>query len=636
MVIALVGATVWGTTKTWPAGTQAGHLAVFQSQPLLAAWSYPSSDVPGWVSHGYSGDRWAFLWATPTGCRVWSKVLTAADVAAPPPAFSGQVTVYSGTSGVLNVSTSRYAAIPAGGGIVVTALDRAPISGGGVTWNSPQGSYSGYSVRSGWWTTPTDAWANLDATPGTLLTLILDTPKAPLKPVWVAPNTGSEVASGSPIAFTWQHRPTVAGGTQGAYKLEVRTAADGTRFWTGSAWSTSEVWVTSGSESVTIPAPALTADQTMTVRVWTRELADGLDSPASAPLTVTPVTPPTVTVTGPASPVTNDMSPTFTWTRATPRGVQTAYRVWVVDSLGQRVPGVDSGVQQGSATSWTAPPVTGWVRGETYTVWVEVWQTGGSSSSDDRPFVMTWTPPATPTVTATPLPTGGHQVDVSGLSAGSVVVERLKDTGDWVQILTAPIQSGTVRLVDVMATWGVPTRWRAQQSTALEGVGMVSDWGDSGLVTSQDPDTYIADALDPSQTWLKIRIRSDDVRTRYQVMQVDHPIGSDLATSIRGPQQGLVGTFTFACQSRAEVAALDALWSTALDLVVRGWPERPYREWTPEPMAAVWVTPSAPYSEARLDQTALSGRDIPMPWVEQDPPELGVSQAPITHPIEWL
>ena len=232
----------------------------------------------------------------------------------------------------------------------------------------------------------------------------------------------------------WVHRPTIQAGSQSHYALAVTTATYGTRWWTGSAWTGSETWVASSAEGVSVPAASLVADAVHSWTVRTREALDGRDSPPSQSGSFTPVSPPSMTLTGPASPVVDDLSPTVTWTKSTPRGSQTAFRVWWTDPAGAVV--ADSGVTAGGGVSWTAPSSTAWVRGAVYTVRGQVWQTGGSVSPVAEAFVtVTWTPPDTPSVVATPGAVG-VSVHVTGVTVGAaVLLQRLLESGDWVDVL---------------------------------------------------------------------------------------------------------------------------------------------------------------------------------------------------------
>ena len=631
MAITLIGQSPFTVVKSWPAGSSPGHVGVFVSSPLRAS-TVSDIALPGW---GFAGVSYAFvpLSGVPAA-GVWSKVLTSSDLASPPPAVDGSVLVFSGVSRVLQAYPAPGVSVPSGGGGVVVAVSFGAITGGPLTWTTQHTNPRG-TVRVGYTTTSVVSQA-----PGWPLNLVLGAPVGPAAPTLVAPVSG-DVSDGLPLELLWKHNATVAGGSQAAYCLEVTTATHGTRFWTGSEWSASETWVSSSTQGVTLPAAVLVAGDAHSWTVRTEEQVGGLRSPKSVAGVFTPVTPPTMTLTGPVSPVVDDLSPTVTWSSVTPQGGQTAFRVWVV-SAGQTI--ADSGVVRSAVSSWTVPPTTPWVRDAAVTIFGQVWQTGGSVSPvASRPLVVSWTPPVTPVVTEV---TGaeGVMLTVSGLVPGSPIeVQRLEPSGDWVTILEVTAEGSKGTFTDVFAAYGHPTRWRARQSATLEGVGMVSDWGVSDYIISEDDGAYLGDALDPIRTWIPVLVRSMEADVLHQNVQVSYGLGDTHAVVWSEPEQGFTGQVTIGCMSVGALGELRGLWSgvnpdaglkPTRRMCFRPHPEYDDGQTRIQPATRWWAVVN-PWSESRLVQGPWTYRDVPLQWVEQPVTELGVSMAPLTHPIYW-
>lgn len=626
MTVALVGSTGWSGVKTWPAGSAAGHVAVLVGAPTLG-WGTPS--VPGWSFLGWSWAESGFLFLR-VGSPVWARTLSAADVAAAPPDLLGQVAVFSGTPRVASAMSGGSVTVPANGAAVAVVASYNAISGGTVTWLT---EYAGSArARVGWKAAGgSEETVSVPSTARPLM-IALAGPAAPLSPLIVSP-VSVEVSSSDPAGFVWVHQPTIQGGSQSHYALAVTTSTYGTRWWTGSAWAGSETWVAGSVGGVSVPAASLVADQPHSWTVRTRELLDGRDSPPSAAGVFTPVTPPSMTLTGPVSPVVDDLSPTVTWSRVTPRGSQTAFRVWWLTPAGEVV--ADSGVVQSSAASWTAPPTTAWERGVTYTVRGQVWQTGGSVSPvQSATVVVDWTPPATPVVTATPEEMG-VAVIVSGIVTGSpVMLQRLLASGDWVDVLNvAAATAGSLRVVDVFAEYDTVVRWRARQSSTLEGVGMVSDWGESFPVVSMDMGAYVADAADPLQTWQRVRVRSQSTRVEHQNRYVAWGVGDSHATVWSDPAQGDTGGAVFYAGSAAEVQVLRDLLSRARTLMLRDNTEAEGAGWVQPPTR--WVALTGQFTPDRVQDSPVGGRFVSVQWVEQPVTVLGSTVAPVTSPVLW-
>lgn len=243
MTVALVGQTAWATTKTWPTGSAAGHVGVLVGAPALG-WAPPT--VPGWSFQGWAWTEYGFLFLV-VGVPVYSRTLTAADVAVAPPSLMGQVVVFSGSPRVSAATGGGQVTAPANGGAVAVAASFSPISGGSVTWLTEVVTPDTVRARVGWKAAGSSPEVVTGSSVGRPLMLALSAPDAPLAPVIVSPVSG-EVSSAVPADFVWVHRPTIQGGSQSHYALAVTTATYGTRWWTGSGWAGSETWVASSAE----------------------------------------------------------------------------------------------------------------------------------------------------------------------------------------------------------------------------------------------------------------------------------------------------------------------------------------------------------------------------------------------------
>lgn len=164
---------------------------------------------------------------------------------------------------------------------------------------------------------------------------------------------------------------------------------------------------------------------------------------------------------------------------------------------------------------------------------------------------------------------------------------------------------------------------------------MVSDWGISEEYVSTDESAYLGDAADPLRTWIKLGTRQDETRTMHQNRTVSYGLGDSHATVWSDPTQGLAGQTTFGTRTVAERKALEALLEHARTLVWREHPEDELDGVVKQP-DTLWIAPSSPWSLARIVQAPYAWRDIPVAWVEQPVTLVGVSYAPVTHPVDWI
>jgi len=368
-----------------------------------------------------------------------------------------------------------------------------------------------------------------------------------------------------------------------------------------------------GVLSISLPASTLTANAAYTWSVGTQWVSGWMWSPERA---IYPDTPPTVSTPTVSSPA-GDLSPTVSWTATPGTGVITAYRVWILPSTSNDASAAlwDSGVIQNAGTSITAPPSTPWTNGQSLKAWVQVYQSGGvskrvSSGAFGATFTVSWTPPATPTLTVT---AGSPvQVVVSGVTVGNIVqIEQALDGVTWTPLTSRTATATTMTVTSVLAANGTAVKIRARQGSIVEGVPMTSAWSTEQTVTATPDGCWLVDDTDRA-TALKVSPVTDTRRGIVQGITATYGLGATQARVDSTPQAGERGELVLATDTLVERAALlswlkdRSVWWIAM-CPDNGQPHRPIR--------AARVSP--PEWE-RLAQTALSSiYHLPISWVEQ-------------------
>jgi hypothetical protein len=279
------------------------------------------------------------------------------------------------------------------------------------------------------------------------------------------------------VTFTWTYNPGTDSGSQNAYALAIQQDSGAYQYWNAgtSSLGGSIVWNTSSSGSVVIPAAKLADGHTYNWKVATQESFYSLQGPFSSPDSITAVAQPTVTITAPTGTIAT-ATPTVTWTDSlTSSSTQTSYRV-VVYTLaatlaGGFVPGstvgtVDTGVVASASTSvaltgGNALPQGSWV------VYVQIVESAGPTSPwASSAFTISFPPPATPSLTATPgvsaagvpiltVAVSAHDNLLSAVDAAPVDATH----GTWT-LTNATVQSNTSWL-----TWHVTSAGTASSQT---------------------------------------------------------------------------------------------------------------------------------------------------------------------------
>ncbi|MBK7274954.1 MAG: hypothetical protein IPI13_18055 [Actinomycetales bacterium] len=224
---------------------------------------------------------------------------------------------------------------------------------------------------------------------------------------------------------------------------------------------------------------------------------------------------------------------------------------------------------------------------------------------------MSWTPPATPTVTASSATTP-PTVSVSGLTAGNTVeVEQRLDGINWTP-LTTRVAAGTsiAGIPSPLAATGSTVSFRARQATTVDGVLMQSAWSSVASITATPAGCYVVDDGDRS-VYLDAPMESDGPREIVQSVSVTYGLGASSARVDRTPEAGERGTVVWVTTTAAERDALLA-W---LDAHAVFWIVFPPEDGLAT--AAKRVARTTPRSWERLAQVAIPHRLIPMSWVEQ-------------------
>ena len=590
------------TTIAWPAGTAVGDLAWVHCGGSLSPLG---PDSFGWL---------------PVGHKSWWKILSSSDLSASLTVSAAHVKLvtFAGAGQIGRTSSQSGLTIQTNGSMLL--VDGARQSSGMAPATYRQGAE--WQDENNWWqavfTVPCDA--GYVSLPGVASGTVcysyeVQPPSTTLPPpTLVEPAAASHVDATLPIVLSWEspHKLTPAG-LDDQYQVKVITGGV-TRWVKGDGSLSPTEWPVSMSGtdvlSITLPESTLTANAAYTWSVGTQWGPDWVWSPERALYPDAPPTVSTPTVSSPAG----DLSPTVSWTASPGTGVITAHRVWLMPAAATE-PGAgalwDSGVVQTATGPDTAPPDSPWTNGQSLKAWVRVYQTGGvAKTASSAAFTVSWTPPATPTLTVT---AGSPvQVVVSGVTVGNVVqIEQALDGATWTPLTSRTATATTMTVSSVLAANGTAVKIRARQGSIVEGVPMTSAWSTEQTVTATPDGCWLVDDTDRA-TALKVSPVTDTRRGIVQGITATYGLGATRARVDSTPQAGERGELVLATDTLVERAELltwlkdRSVWWIAL-CPDDGQPHRPIR--------AARVSP--PEWE-RLAQTALSSiYHLPISWVEQ-------------------
>ena len=643
-------AGVWGTAGAgFPSGWAPGMLAL-----LVEVVPQASGGLPG-VPEGWSPQAAAPMNVDALGVKPWlrvsTRVLRTGDTAPAAPSgvsgWWGRVLVDdTGASGVQVVTGAARVTVPEGGvGVVagVTSTDTDP-AGEGVDWLPGRAQvtsrvflyyFTSYVTLGAVETAGTAGSSQVQG-----LGVVFLPPVGPRPPELTAPGAGDEVNAAATTQWSWQHRPSRAGGSQGGWSWRISSAA-GWLYWSAALGSLTATETTNPGAAGGFDLPGGSLGDLGASRVWTArtvEALDGLVSSWAPERTVTPVTPPGLAVTVTAT--HNDLSPTITGTPAItrPGSVVVASQWQARDTTGVVV--WDSGVQGGSGVSQDVPPTTPWDDGAQYTGWGRIQQTGGAWSPwvSSAPFVVSWDAPATPVVTVATDPEGGALVDVTGLVPGAaVVVESSRDDGlTWDLVHAGVAAESTMRLRDPLVAHLEPMRWSVTQYTVVDGVRLPSERGVSDVLVPASRVSILASAHDPASTWQRVHISQAGDTVWPRETAVHHLLGPDpYALVLRGPERARRGSMVLTARDAQARALLHDLLQCGDPLVMQWCPEDDWHHQSVRPGERVTIQATSPHSEARLAHIPWQPRHVPVEWVEAPTPQIGAAPAlaPVTHPV---
>jgi hypothetical protein len=295
-------------------------------------------------------------------------------------------------------------------------------------------------------------------------------------------------------------------------------------------------------------------------------------------------TQPTVTVTGPASPVTSSTSPSVTWayTDGSDGGPQTRYQIRVFSAAQYGIAGftpgsspatVDTGEVASSATSAPVGPLT---NGVTYRAYVRAAQTiNGSSHWSEWQFIqftMNVPGPVVQTVSVTPDNTNArHRIVVDRNTGGPawslLFVERSIDNGlTWVPVrgtAAGAFPPGNQWIgYDYEAPNGVPCIYRARASLGA----IVGNWTTSTGSTWSSDDNWLKDVRNPARS-RKVTVSQVPEQEWAITQGVFRPAGRPDPVVVSDVRQLAEASMQFECDSVGETGQVRELLSSGVLLL---------------------------------------------------------------------
>ena len=581
----------------WPAGAAVGELALLVCRDGRDGRNGPK--VAGW---------------TQGGRRLWTKVIEAADLAAPVQAWGRTffLATIPGAAGVGYPTERASGYCQAGGGLFVQGWQRdsstiAPAANRlGVQWID----FTGEATAVWWMGGATGGTVRLPGTDddATYWGYPIVPRFGPSAPTLSAPSSGANVDVAKDVPLSWLHQPQVAGGVQESRKVRVKASSTST--WShlraDGTLTAAEQPVATAATTASI-APGLTAGQSYDWAVSTMEA--GVWSAWSASSSFTVRVAPVVSAVSIVIAV-QSMRCAVAWTVTAGYGSQESRRVQIVDGAGVVV--YDSGWASTGAPSLTTPPIDGLVTGQPYRAVVEAMQTGGLSSQavlSNGAAVPSLTPPAAPTgVTAVdgrPL-----VVTVSGIPTGAGLQVARLDGGAWEMVTERPLAQSTECVPQPLTPYGRPVQFRARTWALVDGVRVYSAWTLSTPVTGHDEGSYFV--ADDGLTYLAVGVTECGTVSPVQGYAEYVGAGSAMVRVDRTPVAGrIVSGVMLWAETAAEMAAL-ADWLTTSPPWVFRWPPESGLDVPPQR-----VVTRRPPSWQHVVESAMADRDITVDLVEQ-------------------
>lgn len=628
MTIAMVGhsdltyTADGGLAVEWPDGTAAGHTGIVVT--ATAGSGKPATVLP---------DGWKLLCVNSAKEAIWGKlVLTEADIA-------DDLDLNAVISGLVVLSGVKvFGAASPSKGVTLTEPDGAMITFGRKSTSSPAltpptgrifatDAINDKYKKSGkkWLKRRYNAWLTIPGAAGyrsissnadALMSVELvgsvsasATPAA-MTPTILTPADDSSVARAGSYSFEWSLPSAYASPQWTVRQVQLRAAGAGTWgtvsggvFYPADSTKT-ELASFSGSQTRTSMTSALAAGQYQwRVRM---QYAGSVWSAWSEVADFTVVAPPVVS----SVVMTAALQPVVSWTISS--GTQAYHQVRVLTAAGAVV--YDAGLVASSAGPVTVPAQE-WVNGGSYhAVVTAVSPEGMVSESVASPNVtIAWTPPPAPSgvasVAGSPL-----SLTVYGLTAVHDEVRVRWTSHDVAYEAVVDAAVGAVSVPLPMAPYG-PCTYTVDASKSQDGVSL---WSSVRTVAVENADrsAYLASVDDPAD-WLPVWMHTASEPVDSEGIAVAYPLGATRPVTMRTPSAGMSGTDVFYVADRA---AKDALLSWLRDHPVCYFRRPPERgdDGTYADTPVLRIARSSARSEARLAQTDIQMRTIPVSWVESD------------------
>lgn len=598
--VASPAGSVSSITVPWPASVVDGQLAILVVAAPSLLFPTQVGTPSGWQAVDYKFDS--------TGVIVVFSQTTAASpasVVVPLSSFFGAS--LPGVDAQIYVFNNTIRATKRGQGITINPgnaglwITGSTFSGGSLTVvdTLPDNSV-GYLISAGG-----QYYKPNQTTPGIISSIELEHRPGPAAPTVLGPSLESSSAD-DPV-YRWLPNSVTP---QTKFQIQVRTVGSGT-------WShvksdgTLTTTVTEVPSAQTLLVSPAASYMVSTGYEFAIRSFDGFEWSPFSPTTIfTLVPPPVVTVSAPSSGLSNDLTPTVTWS-STFSGArsQIAYRVTATAASGYLV--YDSGVRLDTVTTFTMPPQDDFMNGEAVTFRVYVTQTSGATGVGSTTQTVSWTPPTNPTI-AVANTSPGVQLTIVADIDDVVDIQRSTDGSTWTDIATSlPVRIVSTLIVhDVLAPYAVPVTYRVRAAETLDATKLTTGWIVSSSITSADDGFYLVDTLDPLN-FVETMLQSDASRQVARGGTVSYGLGS-LPTVDYGPTQGDSGQFSVLTQSQDEAELVFEILTLGRPVWLR-WPPDEGVDIAPTKAA---VTPDPIVHERRI-QGPFALRDWPVKWVEQ-------------------
>ncbi|MGB6771188.1 MAG: hypothetical protein WBF51_04205 [Candidatus Dormiibacterota bacterium] len=408
------------------------------------------------------------------------------------------------------------------------------------------------------------------------ITVVLTVAGAPLAPTITYPTSGQYLDVSSGLTVSWGYNGN--GAPQTGYQLKLDT-----KYWTGSAWTSTNTWVTSSATSVSLPSGTpLTNGSSHTLTVNT-EAVPGQGTSSS--LSFTGEAPPTVTVSTPTGSHTSP-NPAINWTGTFPSSAptQTGYRAIVYSSAqygaGGFVPGFgpsyyDSGTVSGTATSQTPTgvPATGTFRA--YVCLTDAHQTGPFNYSG---FTMSVTVPSAPTLTAAwtqstastlLTATGATSYDSQPTYASFYSSDNGGTTWNLVRGgSNVSLSTGTATLTDYEGPAQGTRQYQAYVNALVSGSVLTSPASSTQSTTASLGNWWLKNPLNSAQN-ITVEVSADFTTDRLEQSTVIYPLGQTRPSVIFDVITGTDGGATVTTTTTAAYTALETILGAQAVLLVQ-------------------------------------------------------------------